>query len=659
MPRLEPDPTGAAAPPLLIFAVTGMGGIGKTALAVEAAHQACARAWFPGGALFVDLRGYDDDPVTADQAVLALLDALGVRGPDLPPSAARQYDAYRQLLAERQDRMLLILDNASDPAQYLPLLPGTDRHRVLITSRDRPDSLALRLIDLETLPPDDSAALITRALHDADERDDRPAVEQDALHELTALCGHLPLALQIAAAMLRRRRHRGIASLVTEIKQAEDPTAVLDNGTHGTDLYGRSLALRPVLETSYRRLPPDQARLLRLLALAPGTDTGTDVVAALIDLDTEAALSLLEDLAATHLVTPVRADDGSDTGVRWRLHDLVRVFGVGVVVGDVGLVEEGEAARGRVLAFYLAWAGAADDWLRWLPGMEVPGRFGDRREALGWLDGERAGLVAAVGWGELERYADTAWRLAACLAVYLEWRRYFDDWVGVGRAGLEAAGRAGDGEGEARAWDHLGLALREAGRAVEAVEAHTRSRDLHQAAGDRHGEADAWNNLGGALREAGRVAEAVEAHTRSRDLHQAAGDRHREARAWNNLGLALREAGRVAEAVEAHTRSRDLHQAAGDRRREASARYNLGNALREAGRVAEAVEGYGKALEVYQEFEDWYWTGQVLHNLALIHKAAGRRVEARACWLRAADAYTQAGDTAEADQARTWAEEQQ
>lgn len=111
-----------------------MGGIGKTALAVETAHQACSQDWFPGGTLFVDLRGYDDDPVTADQAVLALLDALGVRGPDLPKTTARQYDAYRQLLAERQDRMLLILDNASDPAQYLPLLPGTDRHRVLITS---------------------------------------------------------------------------------------------------------------------------------------------------------------------------------------------------------------------------------------------------------------------------------------------------------------------------------------------------------------------------------------------------------------------------------------------------------------------------------------------------------------------------------------------
>ncbi|MCX4971313.1 tetratricopeptide repeat protein [Streptomyces sp. NBC_00620] len=643
-----------------MFAVTGMGGIGKTALAVETAHQACSRDWFPGGTLFVDLRGYDDDPATADQAVLALLDALGVHGPDLPSSAARQYDAYRQLLSERQHRMLLILDNASDPAQFLPLLPGTDRHRVLITTRDRPDALSgVRLIDLETLPADDSAALITRALHDADDRDDRPAREPDALRELTSLCGHLPLALQIAAAMLRRRRTRGIASLVTEIKHAGDTLAALDHGTRSTDQYGRSLVLRPVLETSYRRLPPDQARLLRLLALAPGTESGTDAVAVLADLGTEATVSLLEDLAATCLVTPVRAAESPDGGVRWRLHDLVRVFGVGVVAGDAGLVEEGEAARGRVLAFYYAWADAADDWLRWLPGRPVPGRFGGRGEALGWLDGERAGLVAAVGWAERERFAGTAVRLAVCLGEYLYWRRHFDDWVVVGRAALEAAGRLGDRTDEANAWIGLGNALRGAGRVAEAIEAHTRSRDLLQATGDRHREAVAWACLGIALLEAGRVTEAVEANIRARDLYQVVGDRHREAMAWDSLGITLLEAGRVAEAVQAHTRSRDLLQAAGDRHREAMAWHNLGITLREAGRVAEAVEGYGKALEVYREFEDWYRTGDVLHSLALVHKSEGRPAEARACWLQAADAYTQAGDTPKADQARTWAEEQE
>ena len=656
--RLAPAPgDDASALPLLISAVTGMGGIGKTALAVEAAHRARAEGWFPGGTLFVDLRGYDDNPVTADQAVLALLDALGVHGPDLPATAARQYDTYRKLLAERQDRTLLILDNVSAPSQYLPLLPGADHHGVLITSRDRPDALPVRVIDLEVLDPDESAALVTRALHEADERDDRPAREPDALRELAILCGHLPLSLQIAAAMLRRRRHRGIASLVAEIKKAGDPAAVLDNGTPGTDLYGRSLVLRPVLETSYRRLPPDQARLLRLLALAPGAETGTDAVAALADLDTEATLSLLEDLAATHLVAPVQDGAGSAAGVQWRLHDLVRAFGARVVTRDAGLREEGEAARERVLRFYHRWAAAADGRLRWFPGRVEPERFADRGQALAWLDSERAGLVAAALWAREERYADTAVRLAERLGEYLHWRRYFDDLITVSRAAQEAAHRAGDRHNEAGAWTNLGSALLEAGRVEEAIDAHTRDLDLSRTAGDRHNEAKAWNNLGLALLEAGRVEEAIDAHTRDLDLCQTARDRHNEAGAWTNLGLALQEAGRVEEAIDAHARARDLFQAAGDRHREAMAWNNLGLALAEAGRGEEAIEAFGKDLEVCREFEDWYGAGQTLQNLALAHEDTDRPSDARACWLQASDAFTRANAPAEGAQARTRATE--
>ncbi|MFI2511433.1 tetratricopeptide repeat protein [Streptomyces sp. NPDC018972] len=644
--------------PLLVFAVTGMGGVGKTALAVEAAHRARAQGWFPGGTLFVDLRGYDDDPVTADQAVLALLDALGVRDGDLPPTSERQYDAYRALLTERRDRMLLILDNASDPSQYLPLLPGTDHHRVLITSRDRSDALPVRLIDLETLAPDDSVALLTRALHDTDERDDRPAREPAALCELAALCGHLPLALQIAAGMLRRRRHRDIASLVAEIREAGDATTVLDHGSPGTDLYGRSLVLRPVLETSYRRLPPEHARLLRLLCLAPSAETGTEAIAALADLDTESVLSLLEDLAARYLVTPVRGGNGTASALRWRLHDLVRVFGAGVVTGDAGSREEGETARERVLEFYVRWADAADDRLQWLPGREEPERFGDRGQALAWLDGERAGLVAAVGWGREERFAGAAVRLARRLGEYLDWRRHFDDLITVAEASREAARLVGDHHGEAIAWNNLGNALREAGRTGEAIDAHTRARDLCQTAGDHHGEANTWNNLGLALREAGRTGEAIDALTRARDLYQAAGNHHGEAMAWDHLGVVLRDAGRAGEAIDAHTRARDLCQTAGDHHGEGRAWNNLGNALHAAGRAEEVIEAYGKGLEICRELEDWYGEGQTLSNLAFVHEAAQHPDEARAAYLEAADAFTRANAPTEAAEARTRAAEQ-
>lgn len=656
LPHLAPDTDNSSTLPLLIFAVTGMGGIGKTALAVEAAHRARAQGWFPGGTLFVDLRGYDDDPVTADQAVLALLDALGVRGADLPSTAERQYDVYRGLLAARPERMLLILDNTSDPSQYVPLLPGTDHHRVLITSRDRSDALPMRLIDLETLDPAESVALVTRALYDTDERDERPGREPGALRELAELCGHLPLALQIATGILRRRRHRDIASLVTEIREAGDPTVVLDKGSPGADLYGRSLVLRPVLEMSYRRLPPDQARLLRLLCLAPGAETGAEAIAALADLELKPTLCLLEDLATTHLVTPVRCVDGTTPAMRWRVHDLVRAFGASVVAGNAGLREEGETARERLLAFYYQWADAADDRLRWLPGMAEPRRFRDRAEALAWFDGERAGLMAAVQWAREDRYADTAIRLSQCLAMYLDWRRYFDDWITVADTAREAAYRAGHHQGEAIACDHLGFALRNAGKPREAIDAHTRSRDLFQTLGNRHGEADAWASLGSSLHQTGRWAEAIDAHTRARDLHQAEANRHGEAGAWTGLALALKEMSQWAEAIDAHTRARDLYQDTGDRHREGRSWHNLGNVLQAVGRTEEAIEAYGKDLMICREFEDSYGEALTLSNLARAHEAAHRPTEARTAYRQSAAAYTQANAPTEAALAQSRAD---
>ncbi|MFD4605318.1 ATP-binding protein [Streptomyces sp. NPDC058464] len=632
---------GSAA--VLATAVSGLGGIGKTALAVETAHLACGKGWFPGGVLFVDLHGYDEQSVSADQALQSMLRALGVPPEHLPDTADDRAALYRSVLAERareRGAVLVLADNVSSPDQVRPLLPGDGRHRVLVTSRDRLPQLGARLVSLYQLTLREARRLLELALRIADPEDSRVSSDPNATGQLADLCGHLPLALQISAALLVEDPGMPVAELVGELEASHDRLVHLDDGER---------SVRAAFELSYRRLPPEQARLLRLLALAPGPEVSDEVAAALVGTGAP-PLRDLRALARAHLV-----ERGSERAW-WRLHDLVRVYGVSVVAGDAGLREEGEAARERVLGFYCRWVYAASDRLRWRPGRVEPERFEDRGAALAWLDGERAGLVAAMGWAREDRYADAAVRLAERLGEYLNRRRYFDDWVTVAGAAREAAYGAGDRDREAVAWDYLGIALRVAGRVEEAIDAHIYARDLFRAADDRRREAMAWDHLGIALRVAGRVEEAVEAHICARDLFRAADDRHREASSLNNLGVALQVAGRVEEAVEAHICARDLFRAADDRHREAGPLNNLGVALREAGRVEEAIEAYAEALGVFEEFEDWYGAGQTLYNLAVVHETAHRLADARAHYIQAADAYTRANAPTEATQARAQAE---
>ncbi|PBC61416.1 regulator [Streptomyces sp. Tue6028] len=621
--------------PVVICAVSGLGGIGKTSLALSAAHKALRHGWFPGGTLFVDFRGYDPDPVTADQALLALLDGLGVRGSDLPQTPSAQYALYRTLLAQRRDPTLLLLDNASDPEQLTPLMPGTDHHRVLITSRNRLTDLPARLIDLDVLEPAAAADLVDKALRLSDELDDRPAHEPEAVAALAAVCGHHPLALRIVVGMLRKRRYRSIASLVDDLRETGDRTA--------------TLGVRPIFDSAYGQLPPDQARLLRLLTLAPTAEVGTHAAVALADLPTDRTLALLEELAASHLVTPAPTDGG----VRWRLHDLVRDYGAAAAVSSTALREEGEAARDRLLEFYCRWARDADALLRKRPPGATPEHFTTRHEALAWLDAERAALVASVQWSEKGRHADQTVRLTLHLMDYgLNWRRDCVEWIAMSRPARAAARRTGDRIAEARILNSLGFALRELNQLTEAMDAHTDARDLYETTDDPHGTASAWNNIGLTLADLGRSPEAAEALTHARDLHHATGFVSGEAAASHNLGNTLQDVGRLTEAIDAYSRACHLHHAVDDLPGEAMAWAGLGSALQEAMRWDEAIEACETALRMYLEFTDWEGAGRTSLNLARMYEGADMPTAARAYYLQAAGALTRAGAPEEAAQAR-------
>ncbi|MET9081783.1 tetratricopeptide repeat protein [Streptomyces sp. NPDC004237] len=710
--RLCP-PAGSAPDTPVVCVVTGLGGMGKTALALKAAHRARKEGWFTGGALFLDLAGYDDHPVTPTRAVTSLLHALGdgdVRLGSEPVGhfgeEVHQLDAYRSRLAALADagrRVLLVLDNVSDSAQVSPLLPASGLHCVLITTREYQESLTAVELPLGPLSPDDSVRLIAPAVRRRTAAADGWTPEEaEAVRELTRLCGRMPLALRIATALLHRRRVGDpLPSLVGELRAAADPTRVLTS--RGVDEYGRVLALAPVFDMSFRRLPRDRARSLCALAQVPFADFSTETAVVATGRPRSEALELLDDLVSAHLITGEEPGDGFPG--RWRIHDLVRGYASALAVEDPTLVEEGGRARRRIRDHYRAKTEAACRRLRAAPlanpqpgpptgplpssllgalpdppsdpssdsssdrsfdssSGRLPdfsfgpssgplsdfssgpssGPFEERAEAVAWLDAERVNLVAATQWPD-ELDTDCTVALALHLAEFLRERRFFEDWVAVGRAARERARKSPDRQAEAAVCNHLGNALLRADRSEEAVEPLVHAADLFRALGDTTGEAIAWNNLGLAQRRSGLLHESAATHRRARDRFRDTGDLSHEGRAWHNLGLVLETLGRYAEAAAALRRACELHHATGNRFLHGDSLNSLGCVLHTAGRTDLAVAALRECLRIRHDDDNWHATSLTWNNLARVLDGTGRAAEAAHARNRAAEAAARAGTT--------------
>ncbi|MEV7442911.1 tetratricopeptide repeat protein [Streptomyces sp. NPDC091204] len=631
------DPTERGQSAVVVSAVAGLAGIGKTALALHAAHEAVARGWFPGGALFVTLHGYDRvQRIDAGQALGTLLRDLGVRDKDLPPTLDEQQGRYQAELAARArqgEPVLVVADDVGSTSQVLPLLPGHRAHRLLITSRHTLDPVALeaRHLRLDELDPGPAAALITDALTRVDPADPRLRQEAVALDEIVAYCGQLPLALVIAAALLVADPGLSLTALAGQLKAEHTRLAAL----HFDDQEGHSLAVRTAFDLSYQRLPPAQARLLRLLSCNPGPDVSTEAATVLNDAPARPVLAALS-RAGLLSEQPVGGD-------RWRMHDLIRLYAhhLHQKADDDGLRQE---CLDRLLEHYRATAHAADDHLSALPGDRVPERFANQADALAWMDAERLNLLSAVtAAATAERLTHTV-SLATSLAVFLGRRRYFDDAVTVAKQALSAARKLGDRRGEGRALNHLGAALREVRRFEEAIKAHTQAVDIFRELEDRHREGAALNNLGLTLRHVRRFEEAIDAHTQAVDIFRELGDRHREGGMLNNLGLALRKARRFEDAINAHTQDLAICRELGDRHREGWALNSLGSALRYVRRFEEAIDAHTQAVDVLRELGDRHRESTALNNLGLALQGVRRFEDAIDAHTQAVDIFRELGD---------------
>ncbi|WP_405519567.1 BTAD domain-containing putative transcriptional regulator [Streptomyces canus] len=610
---------------MAVSALAGIGGVGKTTLAVHVAHQ--ARPAFPDGQLYVDLQGAGSRAAEPETVLGAFLRALGTADSAIPDSLQERAALYRSVLDGR--RVLVLLDNARDAAQIRPLLPGTEGCAALVTSRVRMVDLAgAHLVDLDVMSPDEALQLFTKIVGE-----ERVASEREAALDVVAACGFLPLAIRIAASRLAARRTWTVSVLAAKLA---DERRRLD------ELQAGDLAVKATFELGYGQLEPAQARAFRLLGLADGPDISLAAAAAVLDLPAEDTEDLLEALVDTSLLE-------SAAPGRYRFHDLVRLYARACAERDEWPPSVGapptpfgqwgrEAAMSRLLDFYLATAAAVyaierpgDRLVEHLEEIRYPGlSFEDRHTAQDWLYAEANALLAFVQQcakgALLRRAVDLLW-VAKDLAESGANSKQYE----VAAVALrDAADAADDPRSRARALTTLTNVHLVAGRFEQADAEARLAMDLARAADDLAPSCWAANDRGIIALYQGRhpegeayLKEAIESFRLDRNL---AG----EASALCNLSRIHLAMGQSTSAVELAQQGIVIYDRLGHALRGANGRYALGLALTGQGRLDAAVDRLTEALEVFRDSRQRLWEGMTLFRLAEAHLVGRRPTQAAA-----------------------------
>ncbi|NEE07921.1 tetratricopeptide repeat protein [Streptomyces sp. SID7499] len=601
---LAPSSRARATP--VVSVLSGLPGIGKTALALHVAHQAVARGWFPGGALFLHLRGHDPaGPVAAEEAVGTLARALCVDDGMTPDEQTVLCQAALNRLVDEGRAVLLIADDASSAAQIERLVPARSAHRLLVTSRHllTGPSFQARLFGLDELAPRGAAELIAATLRHA--RPDDPRLRDSAaIADLVGHCGHHPLALQIAASLLTTDPGRAVGELVAELADTHTRLDVLryEDGGHTT-------GVQAAFHLSYQRLLPHHRQLFRQFALNPGPDTSTEAAAALWGQSRTRTRNALAALARAGLLAEQPVGSG-----RWRMHDLLRVYAARLVESDSAKWRD--AAFTRLLRHCQKHAQAANAHLHTLDDGPLPEDFKDRAHAVQWLEEERANLIALIGRAAATGHPRAVLDLHEKMGPFLLSRRsYTTDALTVTQLAVDCAREIDHPCCEATALNRLSQILPDCGRVDEAVEAASKSLDISRTHGDRMRQATALTSLGAALQRAERFEEAVKAHTESLTLSRELGDQGCIAKALMGLAGTLHETRRYDEAADVLDESARHFAAMGDWHAEGLQLMRLGDTLFAMKRSTEAVETLRRALVLYQERGDEHHQAIALQHL--------------------------------------------
>ena len=635
--------TGATGDPgaVRIAVVAGSGGLGKTSLAVHAAHR--VRRRFPDGQLYVDLLGATAAPLLPGDVLARFLRDLGVDGRDVPVDEDERAARYRTTLAHR--RMLVVLDNARDAAQVRQLLPGSASSAVLVTTRNRmPDLASTKLVDLNVLDDDEALKLFVKVVGE-----ERAAAEPEATAELLDACAGLPLAIRICAARLVTRSGWTIRAMAGRLT---DEHRRLD------EMRAGDLAVRASFEVSFTSLPLstdkqgiDPALAFRLLGLWPGPSISAAAAAALFGVPEYSAEDALEVLVDTHLLESVTTD-------RYRFHDLLRVYAAERAEADLPAAER-DAAVTRLLTWYMRTADAAASAVsphRYNIPLEpaadsAPLAFADVDDALAWYDSERANLVAATRQAAGSGLDEVAWRLPAPLFTMFNRRGNWADCIATHRVALESARRAGHRPGEAWVLNNLGEALGFT-RETEGIAHLEQALMIRREIGDRKGEAQTANNLADAYVILDRKDEALDLLRRALELNRETGNRYGEGVALNNLGEAFLDLGRTEEAIDCFHRANRTFAEIKVPHGVGYALHNVGRSYLSLGRDAEALEHLRQALAVHRATGDRHREAFTLRFLGVAQSRAGRPAEAEVSWAQAAAIFDDLGDHAQADEIR-------